>query len=124
MPISLDKRSSRPKPVTEKAHAAGLQQIIFNMHVSMALPDQSGKLLRAFGIWRNLWERAFDRVPHDQRAWLGVSVVMPAFEKLTRKMIESIGSAEAASSRYLQRIPSYSTRSLHEFIRDFVLDDR
>jgi hypothetical protein len=93
------------------------------MHVAKALPDQSGKLLRAFDLWHDLWTKTFRKIPQDQHIWLGVGIHMPAIAKLTRTIVEKIGQRDAATSRYLLRIPSYNQRELHEFIRDFVVVD-
>jgi hypothetical protein len=92
------------------------------MHVTRALPDQSGKLLRAFDVWNDLWTNAFQRIPQDQHTWLGVTTHMPTLAMLTRTIVEKIGQRGAAGSRYLQRIPCYSQRDLHDFIREFGVD--
>ncbi|KAI0409645.1 hypothetical protein F4802DRAFT_604323 [Xylaria palmicola] len=96
------------------------QQIIFNLHATMSLARQSEKMLQAFRMWRYLWERAIDNCPETQRKWLGVAKNLPDIEYLSRRIIEvSVGPA-AVSSRYLQRVPSYGAREIHEFIRDLI----
>lgn len=61
-----------------------------------------------------------DKIPTNHRKWLGVAKNVPDLEHLSRRIIEVAASPEAGSSRYLQRVPSYGSREIHEFIRDFV----
>jgi hypothetical protein len=96
------------------------QPLIYNMHVTFTPPSQLSKLLEALSTWRDRWDRAMERIPDNHRTWLGVVRDVPCLEYLSRRVLEVSVSleAEAASSRYLQRIPSYGMRELHEFIRD------
>ncbi|KAL9063074.1 MAG: hypothetical protein Q9157_008439 [Trypethelium eluteriae] len=96
------------------------QPLIFNIHVALTPPSQSSKLLQTFSVWRQLWDRAMEKIPDNHRNWLGVARYVPGMEYLSRRVIEVAVSQEATSSKYLQRIPSHGTREIHEFIRDFV----
>lgn len=86
----------------------------------MSLAQQSGKLLQSLGTWRYLWGRAMEKIPNDHRKWLGVAKNIPDIEYLSRRIIEVAVSPQSGSSRYLQRVPSYGAREIHEFIRDFI----
>jgi hypothetical protein len=86
----------------------------------MCLAQQSAKLLQTLGTWRYLWGRVMERIPHNQRKWLGVAKNVPDIEYLSRRIIEVAVSPKACSSRYLQRVPSCGTREIHEFIRDYI----
>ncbi|PKS06213.1 hypothetical protein jhhlp_006959 [Lomentospora prolificans] len=97
-----------------------LQPIIFNLHVTMFLAQQSKKLLQTLSTWRDLWERAMEKVPESHSRWLGVAKNAPDIEYLSRRIIEVAISPEAGSSRYLERVPSYCARDVHEFIRAFI----
>ncbi|KAH9886876.1 hypothetical protein F4778DRAFT_443364 [Xylariomycetidae sp. FL2044] len=97
-----------------------LQQIIFNLHVSMSLDQQSEKLIRALKTWRLLWGQAMEKMPNHQHKWLGVTKNLPDIEILTRRIIEVAVGPDASSSRYLQRVQSCGSREIHEFIRRFI----
>ncbi|ETS85207.1 hypothetical protein PFICI_03232 [Pestalotiopsis fici W106-1] len=97
-----------------------IQPIIFNLHISLSLPSQSDRLLRALATWRHLWGNAIDKLPDDQRKWLGVAKHVPDIEYLSRRIIEVSISSHADSSQYLKRVPSHTAREVHEFIREFV----
>lgn len=86
----------------------------------MFLSLQPEKLLQALGTWRYLWGRAIDKIPNNHLKWLGIAKNVPNIEYLSRRIIEVAISPEATSSQYLQRVPSYSSREIHEFIRDFT----
>lgn len=88
----------------------------------MALAKQSQSLLQALDIWQQLWERALEQLAEDDWKWLGVANNVSDLAHLTRRIIEVAVGPQAASSRYLQRIPSFGTRELHEFMRMFVLE--
>lgn len=96
------------------------QQVIFNQHTSMTLTQQSPKLLRALDTWRDLWYKTIEQLGDEERRWLGVANHVSDLECLTRRIIEVAIGPEAASSRYLQRVPSSGTRNIHEFMRVFV----
>ncbi|KAK7965855.1 uncharacterized protein PG986_000132 [Apiospora aurea] len=97
-----------------------LQPIIFNLHVSMSLPQQSKGLLHTLSTWRCLWERALDKVPKTHLRYVGIARNISEIEYLSRRIIEVAASSEGSASRYLQRVPSYSSEDIHEFIRDFT----
>ena len=86
----------------------------------MNLPRQSKSLLHALETWQKLWSDALERLADDDRKWLGVANNVSDLVHLTRRIIVVAAGPQAASSRYLQRIPSYGTRELHEFMRVFV----
>ena len=86
----------------------------------MTLAKQSPILLRALDIWQNLWCEALEQLAEDDRKWLGVANNVSDLAHLTRRIIEVAAGPEATSSRYLQRVPSFGTKELHEFMREFV----
>lgn len=86
----------------------------------MNLPRQSKGLLHSLETWQKLWSDALERLADDDRKWLGVANNVSDLAHLTRRIIVVAAGPQAASSRYLQRIPSYGTRELHEFMRAFV----
>ena len=88
----------------------------------MALAQQSQSLLRALDTWQHLWGRALEQLADEDRKWLGVANHVSDLAHLTRRIIQIAIGPQAASSRYLQRIPSPGTRELHEFMRVFVLE--
>lgn len=97
------------------------QHTLFNSHVAMTLTKQSPNLLQALDSWRQLWHRAIERLAEDDRKWLGVANNVSDLECLTTRIVEVATGPEAAFSRYLQRVPSFGTRELHEFMRSFVV---
>lgn len=88
----------------------------------MNLARQSEDLLRALETWQKLWCEGLEQLADDDRKWLGVANNVSDLAHLTRRIIEVAAGPQAASSRYLQRIPSYGTRELHEFMQVFVSD--
>ncbi|TLD21078.1 hypothetical protein PspLS_09275 [Pyricularia sp. CBS 133598] len=99
-----------------------LQPIIFNSHVTMALPQQSINLLQALSRWKHLWERALERTSPHYRQYLGMAKNIPAIEHLSRRIVQVATGPRAGSSRYLERVPSYGAKELHSFMQDFMLD--
>jgi hypothetical protein len=87
----------------------------------MNLKLQSPSLLRALDIWQELWRNAVARLAEDDRKWLGVAHNIPDLAALTKLNIQVAIGPEAASSKYLQRIPSSGTKEIHEFMREFVI---
>ncbi|KAK5163493.1 uncharacterized protein LTR77_010675 [Saxophila tyrrhenica] len=98
-----------------------IQPIIFNLHVSMALEQQAEKLLHALDKWRGLWRETLELLTDEDRKWLGVAKYISGLEHLSRRIVEVAISADAASSQYLRRLPSTSSRYLHTFLRTFVV---
>jgi hypothetical protein len=88
----------------------------------MNLASQSQRLLHALCTWQELWRKALAQLAQDDRKWLGVANNVSDLAHLTRRIIEVAAGPQAASSRYLQRVPSFGTRELHEFLRMFVLE--
>ena len=86
----------------------------------MTLTKQSTNFLHALDIWQQLWRKALEQLADDDRKWLGVANNVSDLETLTRRIIEVAVGPHAASSRYLQRVPSFGTREIHEFMREFV----
>jgi len=86
----------------------------------MALAQQSQALVRALDTWQILWRKALRHLTDDDRKWLGVANNVADLEYLTRRIIEVAVGPHAGSSRYLQRAPSFGTRELHVFMREFV----
>jgi hypothetical protein len=64
-----------------------------------------------------------EQLADDDRKWLGVANNVSDLAHLTRRIIEVAAGPQAASSRYLQRIPSFGTRELHEFMRHFMFQE-
>jgi hypothetical protein len=87
----------------------------------MALAKQASSLLHALDMWQELWRRVLEQLADDDRKWLGVANNVSDLAHLTRRIIEVAIGPQAASSRYLQRIPSFGTKEVHEFLRVFVL---
>lgn len=88
----------------------------------MKLTSESQKLLQTLTTWRCLWDKTTSRLSENERMRLGVAHIVSDLAYLTRKIVEiaSAGDAAASTSRYLRRIPSYGTGTLHEFIREFI----
>ena len=86
----------------------------------MTLAQQSPSLLHALDTWQQLWRKALEQLADDDRKWLGVANCVSDLEYLTRRIVEVAVGPQAISSRYLQRVPSFGTRELHEFLREFV----
>jgi len=86
----------------------------------MTLTQQSANFLHALNTWQQLWREALGQLADDDRKWLGVANNVSDLESLTRRIIEIAVGPHAASSRYLQRMPSFGTREIHEFMRQFV----
>jgi hypothetical protein len=88
----------------------------------MTLLKQSQSLLHALDTWQQLWGRALEQLADEDRKWLGVANNVSDLAHLTRRIIEVSIGPQAASSRYLQRIPSFGTKELHQFMREFGSD--
>jgi hypothetical protein len=86
----------------------------------MTLKKQSTNFLYALDTWQQLWRKALKQLTDDDRKWLGVANNVSDLESLTRRIIEVAVGPYAASSRYLRRVPSFGTREIHEFMREFV----
>lgn len=74
-------------------------------------------VLSALDRWEPIWDRAIDRVPSGQQQWLGIVRYSREIAWLTRKIIESSIAKESKHANYLQQIAMYSTKSIHQFIR-------
>ncbi|KAH7483348.1 hypothetical protein NW761_008137 [Fusarium oxysporum] len=76
-------------------------------------------LLRALDRWDSLWMDAFERIPEDERRWLGIGKHTPEVMALSRRTIELIESGEAKNSAYLQDIACYDTAVFHDFVQKY-----
>ncbi|KAB5569952.1 fungal-specific transcription factor domain-containing protein [Coniochaeta sp. 2T2.1] len=102
-------------------HAAifALQPVIVNCR-AMPLPDTVAKaLLRALDRWRSLWSSAIDRVPADQRPWLGLVRHAPEIAWLSRRILETGVTGQGADSIYLRRVTTYDLADFHQFIKRY-----
>lgn len=90
----------------------------------MLFPQPTAKFLQALNTWRSLWHKTIDRLADGERKWLGVANHVSDLEHLTRRIIEVADGPQAKDSRYLQRIPSFGTRDIHEFMKAFVSKDQ
>ncbi|KAI6360762.1 hypothetical protein MCOR25_006648 [Pyricularia grisea] len=120
--IGLDDDLENLSPFDLHIVICALQPIIFNSHVAMLLPQQSGTLLQALSKWKHLWERALDITSPQYKQYLGMAKNIPAIEHLSRRIVQVASSPEAGSSRYLERVPSYGAKELHSFMKDFMSD--
>jgi hypothetical protein len=79
-------------------------------------------LFNALDRWDSLWAHALERVPVEERRWLGI--VRHSFElvALSRRTIELCGTGEAKDSAYLQGIATYDTAVFHGFIQKYGHD--
>lgn len=77
----------------------------------------SSVLLRALDRWESLWYVASNRIPPDQRSWLGVAKYSPEFALISRRIVEVSNTEEGRRSKYLQCTAEYD---LH-FFREFLL---
>lgn len=103
-------------------HGAAFQAIVYNFHIS-SLPDSNAHiLLRALNRWKMLWDAMMPRVSAEQRQWMGVTKFAPEVAWLTEKIIEVNGIKEAKGLAYLQRVPGYNLRAVHELIRHLQSD--
>ena len=89
----------------------------------MTLAQSYERFTHALDTWQQLWRKALGQLADDDRRWLGVAHNVSDLECLTRRIIEVAVGPRAPASRYLQRVPSFGTREIHEFMRDFVLKE-
>ncbi|TXC10779.1 hypothetical protein FocTR4_00007478 [Fusarium oxysporum f. sp. cubense] len=69
--------------------------------------------------WDSLWADAYERIPKDERKWLGIGKHTPEVMALSRRTIELIESGEAKESAYLQDIAFYDMAVFHEFVQKY-----
>ncbi|KAF4995559.1 hypothetical protein FDECE_12758 [Fusarium decemcellulare] len=101
-----------------------LQPAIFHYRTSMLPPSSSDILLRAIDRWSLLWAAAYERIPVDERKWIGLARYAPELAVLSRRIIQVTGTEGGKESRYLQGTASYNTADLHQFIRQYGLEDK
>ncbi|EXK87924.1 hypothetical protein FOQG_08785 [Fusarium oxysporum f. sp. raphani 54005] len=99
--------------------SSGLGRHIFHYRTSVVSPDYSKMLLRALDRWDSLWMDAFERIPEDERRWLGIGKHTPEVMALSRRTIELIESGEAKNTAYLQDIACYDTAVFHDFVQKY-----
>lgn len=76
-------------------------------------------VLRALDRWDSLWTNAYERIPADERRWLGIVRHCYELIALSRRMIELSGTEEAEKSAYLQCVATYDTAVFHEFVQKY-----
>lgn len=97
-----------------------LQHVIYNVHVSMSLSSLSaGSLLQVIETWHHLWTTNIGELSERDRKTLGVAHHVVDIAELSKRILVVADSPMAASSHYLQRVPSSDMRDLHEFIAKF-----
>ncbi|KAF5563401.1 hypothetical protein FPHYL_5213 [Fusarium phyllophilum] len=69
--------------------------------------------------WDSLWMDAYQRIPEDERKWLGIKKHTAEVMALSRRTIEIIQSGEAKDSAYLQDIGTYDTTVFYEFVQKY-----
>ncbi|KAF5542728.1 hypothetical protein FMEXI_7356 [Fusarium mexicanum] len=69
--------------------------------------------------WDSLWVDAYERIPRDERQWLGIKKHTAEVMALSRRTIEIIESGEAKDSAYLQDVGTYDTAVFHDFVQKF-----
>ncbi|KAL5595152.1 hypothetical protein FOVSG1_008841 [Fusarium oxysporum f. sp. vasinfectum] len=99
--------------------SSGLERHIFHYRTSVVSPDYSKMLLCALDRWDSLWADAYERIPKDERKWLGIGKHTPEVMALSRRTIELIESGEAKESAYLQDIAFYDMAVFHEFVQKY-----
>ncbi|QGI61032.1 hypothetical protein CEK26_005002 [Fusarium fujikuroi] len=99
--------------------SSGLGHHIFHYRTSAASCDHSKMLLRALDRWDSLWMDAYQRIPKDERKWLGTKKHTAEVIAFSRRTIEVIQSGEAKDSAYLQEIGCYDTAVFHEFVQKY-----
>lgn len=91
--------------------------VIFDLHSSKFPASHSATLFRALDRWDLLWASAIKQMPEDQHKWLGVARNSPGLIWLSRQILKVGQTDEAKKWRYFQRIPSYTTADVFEFVR-------
>ncbi|KAF4454962.1 hypothetical protein F53441_2619 [Fusarium austroafricanum] len=98
---------------------ASLLRHLFHCRTAAVSPDYPLMLLRALDRWDSLWPDAYERIPEDDRRWLGIAKHTPEVIAISRRAIKLIGTEEAKTSAYLQGIATYDTAVFHEFVQQF-----
>lgn len=99
--------------------SSGLGRHIFHYRTSTVSRDHSKMLLRAMDRWDSLWRDAYQRIPKDEKKWLGIKKHSAEVMALSRRTIEIIQSGEAKDSAYLQDIGTYNMAVFHEFVQKY-----
>ncbi|VUC32254.1 unnamed protein product [Clonostachys rosea] len=108
---------SQLSPYHLHAMSCAFMPVVFNLHASKFPESHSAALFRALDRWDLLWDSAFKQMPEDQRKWLGVARNSPGLIWLSRRILDAGRGGEAKKWRYFQRIPSYTTADVFEFVR-------
>ncbi|KAH6959203.1 hypothetical protein DER45DRAFT_613711 [Fusarium avenaceum] len=102
--------------------SAGLLRHVFHHRTSVVSPHYPTMLFSAFDRWDSLWAHAFERVPVEERRWLGIVRHSPEMVVLSRRMTELCSTEEAKNSAYLQGVVTYDTAVFHDFIQKYGHD--
>ncbi|KAF5592133.1 hypothetical protein FPCIR_5824 [Fusarium pseudocircinatum] len=78
-----------------------------------------GRHIFHYRTWDSLWTDAYERVPKDERKWLGIKKHTAEVMALSRRTIEVIQSGEVKDSAYLQDIGAYDMAVFHEFVQKY-----
>ncbi|CAH0058422.1 unnamed protein product [Clonostachys solani] len=108
---------SQLSPYHLHAMSCALMPVIFNLHASRFPDSHSAAVFRALDRWDLLWAIEIKQMPEDQRKWLGVARNSPGLVWLSRQILKAGQTSEAKKWRYFQRIPSYTTADVFEFVR-------
>jgi hypothetical protein len=100
----------------------GLIRHVFHCRTSVVSPDYPTMLFNAFDRWDSLWAHAFERVPVEERRWLGIVRHSPEMIALFRRMTELCSTEGAKNSAYLQGVATYDTAVFHDFIQKYGHD--
>ncbi|KAJ4015765.1 hypothetical protein NW752_006687 [Fusarium irregulare] len=73
----------------------GLIPHVFHCRTSITTSDYISMVLRALDRWDFLWTNAYERIPADERRWLGIVRYCYELIALSRRMIELSGTEEA-----------------------------
>ncbi|KAK7222212.1 hypothetical protein V2G26_010215 [Clonostachys chloroleuca] len=109
--------SSQISPYHLHAMSCAFMPVIFDLHSSKFPASHSATLFRALDRWDLLWASAIKQMPENQHKWLGVARNSPGLIWLSRQILKVGQTDEAKKWRYFQRIPSYTTADVFEFVR-------
>lgn len=95
---------------------------MFHHHTTVLINNDSQVLLRALDRWSISWEAALRRVDNEEQRWLGVVKYSAGIELLSRRILEVSNSEVGKQSPYLQRIITYNTAALYQFMQLFCIN--
>lgn len=108
--------------MSEYSELQGLLRDVFHCRTSVVSPDYPTTLFSAFDRWDSLWAHAIERVPVEERRWLGIVRHSPELIALSRRITELCSTEEARNSAYLQGVATYDTAVFHGFIQKYGHD--